>query len=365
MFARIAVGCWLAALVGLPVAAPLAAQEGHPLPVDIGEPKTRVGTRGANFLELGVGAQAMAMAGAYVARAEGVAALYWNSAGLATLENFAIGYSYSPLYPDLDMAHHFLGVAMPLVGGVVGLSLNSFSSGDIERTTLEFPDGGDPLFGPTFDWTATAVSLHYAFRMTDRLSFGFAGRVVQEGISDARATFYGIDVGTVFQTGLLGTTIGASLSNLGTDAAMSGRATTRRIADPDVFPDIVLVTTEVQMPTTFRFSVMWDVLGQAESLIQGVPSQHRVILLTDVSDAIDTDTQLGIGVEYGFAERFFLRGGKRWFSQTRAPWEFSDGLAVGAGVRVPAFGRHLSVDYAYSQIGDLDNVKVFSLEFGF
>lgn len=364
MLTRILAGIGLVALSG----APLAAQVGQPLPPDPSEPKDRTGTRGANFLELGVGARAMGLAGAYVAHAEGLASLYWNSAGLARLENFAIGYSYSPLYPDLDMAHHFLGVAIPLFGGVVAASFNAFSSGDIERTTLEFPEGGDPLFGPTFDWTGTAVSVHYAFRLTDRLSFGFAGRVTQEGISDAKATFYGVDVGTLFETGLLGTTIGASFNNLGTNAAVKGRATTRRISNTEVFPvlqDVLLDTEEAQMPTVFRFSVMWDVLGRAESLIPGVPGNHRIVVLTDVSDAIDTDTQFGVGLEYGFAERFFLRGGKRWVNEARAPWEFSDGLAGGAGVRVPVLKRNLTIDYAYVSRGDLDNQQIFSFEFGF
>jgi len=42
-----------------------------------------VGTNAAAFLEIGVGARAMAMGGAYGAVANDASALYWNPAGIA------------------------------------------------------------------------------------------------------------------------------------------------------------------------------------------------------------------------------------------------------------------------------------------
>jgi len=41
-----------------------------------------LGTAGAQFLQIPVGAQAVAMGGAYVAQARGPLALYWNPAGI-------------------------------------------------------------------------------------------------------------------------------------------------------------------------------------------------------------------------------------------------------------------------------------------
>ncbi len=180
MVAKIFGGAVCCLLLG---AVPLAAQEGEQLQQDPDQSTTRVGTRGANFLELGVGARAMAMGGAYTALAEGVSALYWNTAGLASAESFSVGYSYTPLFANLDMGMHFIGVGVPLFGGVVGFSTTVFTSGDIERTTLDFPDGGDPLFGETFSWTGQAIGLHYAKSVTDRLRVGIAGKVITEGIS--------------------------------------------------------------------------------------------------------------------------------------------------------------------------------------
>lgn len=47
------------------------------------ESTTRVGARGANFLEIGVGARAQALGGAFTSLASGASAMYWNPAGIA------------------------------------------------------------------------------------------------------------------------------------------------------------------------------------------------------------------------------------------------------------------------------------------
>src|SRR5690348_920349 len=76
----------VAALAMLPSEHLLAQGAGTVLLPDPSNPTTRVGTRGANFLEIGVGARGQAMAGAYASVAEGVTALYWNPAGIARSE---------------------------------------------------------------------------------------------------------------------------------------------------------------------------------------------------------------------------------------------------------------------------------------
>ncbi len=349
--------------------APLAAQTGEQLEQDPDEAASRVATRGANFLELGVGARAMALGGAYTALAEGVSAMYWNSAGLARTVGFSVGYSYSPLFPEVGMDLHFIGLALPLFGGVVGASANLFTSGEIERTTLAHPDGGDPLFGSTFEWTGQSFALHYALNLTDRLQVGFAGRVVSEGIPDAKATYYGVDVGTQFRTGLLGTVIGASINNLGSEARITGRATEVRVAEDipggERLTDSNVLSDKLLLPTVIRFSVMWDVAGQPESLLPSA-SQHHIVVLTEIADAIDTSAQSLVGIEYTYNDIFFARGGKKWMNETeRAPWDFADGLSGGIGIRVPVLDQTISFDYAYVSMGDLDNLQVFTFQYGF
>lgn len=359
----------VAALLAVP-SAPLAGQgTGTVLLPQPENPTSRVGTRGANFLEIGIGARGLALAGAYTSLSEGVTALYWNPAGIGEMEGPAAAVSIEQLYGTDGLDHNFVGGVLPIgANGAFGISLTQLSSGDIERTTEAFPDGGDPAFGSTFSYTATAAGLYYGRRLTDRLALGVGLKFVTEGIDNAKASYYGVDVGTKFRTGLYGVHIAASLANLGTSSRFTGAAIERFSVDQfrPGFTQVELATNSVQMPTLFRFSVRSDVFGTSDALL-GANPQHNLVVVAEFQDAIDTDVQMAMGTEYSFRDMVFLRAGKRWVNEKQADFRSgSFGLALGGGVRLPlGAGRRLSFDYAFTDMGDLNNVNVFSIELGF
>ena len=360
---------FLAALVAVPLVRLAGQGTGIvllPLPEN---PTTRVATRGSNFLEIGVGARGLALAGAYTAIAEGVTSLYWNPAGIAEMEAPAAAVSIQQLYGSDGLDHTFVGGVLPMgTNGAFGISLTQLSSGDIDRTTEAFPDGGDPTFGTKFSYTATAAGLYYGRRLTDRLAIGVGMKFVTEGIDNAKANYYGIDVGTKFRTGLYGVHIAASLANLGTSGRFRGPAIERFSTDqfrPGT-TQIEFSTSSLQMPTLFRFSVRSDVLGSSDALL-GANSQHNLVTLAEFHDAIDTDVQLLMGAEYSFREMVFLRVGKKWVNEKETEFRSgSYGLAAGGGVRLPLGGsRRLSFDYSYTNMAELSNIHVFTVELGF
>lgn len=353
-------------------ATPASAQVlGQMLRPDHKTPITRVGTRGANFLEFGAGARAHALGGAVTALIDGGTALYWNTAAAAAVPGIQGAFSTAELF-DAGITHTFASVVLPVGQGAVGASFIYFSSGEMPRTTEDWPSGGDPVAGETFEWTAAAFGLHYARQITDRLSFGGAVKYAQEGIEQGHASYTGIDLSTRFYTGLYGVTIAAALNNIGTSGRFEGQAVQRGIATTEAqnqfvvshTVDVSFRTREAQMPTMFRLGVQTDLLGGADALIRPDPS-HRLALALDFADGVDTDLQTAVGVEYAWNQTLFLRGGKRWFNELRRPGDFADGLAGGFGIRIPALGRKLAFDYAYTGMGELRNVQVFSLEFGF
>lgn len=356
----------VALVAGIAARAP-AQTQGEFITPSPKQPASRVGTRGANFLQIGVGAQALAMAGAYTGLATGATSMYWNSAGLGSVTTFSAAFTRADLYAGLDITHTFAGLVIPFLGGGLGLSFIQLSSGDIPRTTVTDPDGGDPATGRVFSWNGTAVGVHYGRRLTDRLSVGAAGKAISEGLNDANATWWGLDVGTQFNTGLYGLSIGATLSNIGPSARMEGPLIERRIQDTDVFPVQVPVrfnTTPAQLPTVFRFSLISNLLGSSDALLS--PSaNNRLHGVLEFSDGVDTDLQTAIAAEYSYRNILFLRAGKRWMGEAQTDFrEGSHGFSFGGGVKIPLFGRRVSFDYAYTTLTDLDNVQVFSFEFG-
>ena len=331
------------------------------------EPPNRQGTRGANFLQLGVGARSNAMAGAVATTVEGPSSWYWNPAGAASTEFFTVHGSRQELYAGLDIAQNYAGIALPVLGGVGGVSFTSLNSGELQRSTEQEPFG-DPTVGETFEFTATAVSLNYARRLTDRLDLGFGLKFISEGLTDARTNWVAVDLGTQFRTGIYGLTIGAALQNIGPASKVSGELVRRRINTDEAFNQntpVVFDVLETDLPTMFRFSVGTDLYGRASSILGSGTGMHSLAGEVAFNDAIDTDIQVAGGLEYGFNNFAFVRVGKRLYNDDRATGdEALYGLSGGLGLRLPVGERSFRFDYAYTSMGDLENVQVFSLEFG-
>lgn len=345
-------------------------REGSVPVIDPRDEVHRVGNRGAGFLELGVGARAQALGGAYTAIAEGVTALYWNPAGVADMPGVAASASYQSLYDDSGLTNSFFGIAVPVGAGAVGLSVIYFSSGDIVRTTERFPEGNDPTAGKFVEWSGVSIGATYARQFTDRLSFGGTLKFADEGINHGRATFYTGDVGIRFNTGLYGVTIGTAITNIGGRTQMEGPAVERDLpaTDDPVLPTqrtlpVTLRASSVLPPTAFRFGLRTDLVGGSDAVLRASPD-HQVSLMGEMTNPINAPALPGVAVEYGFRELIFLRGSKLFRAEAEAEDDFSSGLAAGFGVRIPGLSRKLTFDYAYQRI-ELGSSQSISIDFGF
>jgi len=332
------------------------------------ESTTRVAQRGANFLEIGVGARARGMGEAFSGVATGASATYWNPAGLGSTERFTVAFSYMKLYDNLDIKLNHTAVILPMFGGGLGVSYIRLDSGDIPIADESNPGGDNPAAGEFYSFTAQAYGLHYGRRLTDRLQVGFTGRVISEGISQATANWWSMDFGTMFNTGLYGLTLGAALANVGNTAGYEGGAINTRINTDRAFPFAMVTrfkTTQYTLPTTFRFSVVSNLAGGADALFSP-GGRHDLIIAAELNDAVDTDVQLAVGGEYSFNRMFFLRAGKKFVNEARDNEfrSFGYALSFGGGLQLPVFGSWLAVDYAYTNMGDLQNVHALSIELG-
>ena len=220
-----------------------------------------------------------------------------------------------------------------------------------------------------FSWASSALGLHYGRRLTDRLAVGASGRVIAEGINQAGISWWSLDFGTSFNTGLYGLTLGAVLANIGPQARFEGGLITTRVATDEAFPVALPVrfkTTEITLPTTFRFSVVSDLMGGPDALFSPGGSSDLKIA-AEFNDATDTDLQFALGMEYSFSRIVFLRVGKKWVNERQGEASFrsfSYATGLGGGFRVPLLGTSLTIDYAYTNMGELQNVHAFSFELG-
>jgi hypothetical protein len=360
----------VAAAFALLWGAPLAAQ-GTIIVPEATDRTSRVGTRGANFLEIGVGARSTAMGSSVVSMSEGPEAMFWNPAGIVVRGEMSALVSYMQLYGSSSgITNTAAALTMPLGQGAIGLAFTQFTSGSIDRTTEVAPDGDDPAFPGQFQYTGSALAVQYARNITDRLSASGGLRLVQEGIDFAQNRYFGFDLATRFRTGLYGLSVAAAITNIGPSNRFTGSGIERRVSAPrengfatgGSIP-IQFATRQVQLPTGFRVGLQSSLIGDAEAMF-GANKKHTLVGELDFFDAIDTDVQPSLGFEYGYKANYFLRAGKRWFNEQHAPWKFADGLSFGGGVKIPVLGRKLTLDYAYTTMGELQNNQVLSFEIG-
>jgi hypothetical protein len=77
------------------------------------------GQYAAEFLEIGVGARALALGGAFVSAADDGTAFYWNPAGIVLIKGTQVSGMYGPQFGSLSNPlgkYHYLGVAHRLSG---------------------------------------------------------------------------------------------------------------------------------------------------------------------------------------------------------------------------------------------------------
>ena len=354
------------------MAAPAAygQQEGDTPPTDL----SKVGTSAANFLKLPVGARALALGGGGVATVKDATALYWNPAGIGALDRMTLAYNRSQLYAGIT--HTFTGFILPMgLNTRLGVSYIGLDSGEMEVTTVDEPDGT----GEFFSVLNTSIGLTISQIMTDRFTLGITGKWIQERIQRAVANGVALDVGSTFNTGLLGTRLGMAILNMGPKMSLSGPDLefTRQIDEEPgeitagLNPDATLGTLEYDIPLMFRMGVSIDLLGGISTFMAN--DQNRVTALVDIEDANDQVARLGVSFEYAWNEMVYARFGYR--VRGKLSDQLGDRLAgryreqftmgYGLGLTTDVGGYAVQLDYGIADYADLGSVSQFFLSFGF
>lgn len=288
------------------------------------------GTTAAQFLELGVGARAVAMGEAYSAVADDASALYWNPAGLTGISNRSatlmhaayLGTSY------FDYASYGQNLGSK---GAFGAGLQYFSAGGITQTDTTGTDVGS--FNP-YD---LAFSLGYAYklnglgpRVLDGYSFGLAAKFIQSKI----------------------------LTTAQTEAVDFG------VLSPAYLNDrLRLAFTMTNLGGTMRFDAYNENLPLNLKLGSSYKIRDGWLAAMDVDFPRGDDPYVALGTEYQLATsgpwKFAGRAG--FNSQTIGSIDGFTGLSVGIGI---GYSR-LAVDYAFVPLGGVGQAHRLSLTCSF
>lgn len=245
------------------------------------------GTSGATFLELGTGARALAMGEAYTAGSEDVNTLYYNPAGLGTLQYPVASYNHQELLYD-SRFETAMG-AFPLYKGFLACSASAFwvppfdrvdisgsKTGSVTVVDTAFTAGYGKDLGPVY----VGGSIKYIYQKIDTLSTNSAA--VDLGIMKSMYLY------SPFAAPIRNFSLGMSVLNLGTTAKDDPLPRTLRLG-------------------TSYIPVKWMRIHAdlTESVID--PDD-----LYDFTYGFEEGFRANVGMELSWQDILFLRGGYRF-----------------------------------------------------
>lgn len=270
----------------------------------------------ASFLNVGVGGRALGMGGAYTALADDVNALYWNPAGLSTLEKREFTASHAEMFESTRL--DFLAYAHPTPRGTFSAGATYLSQGKIEGRDSQ----GRPTAG--FDASDAAVSLGYA-RKLDMLDLGATFKYLRSHIGSTEAQGVAVDLGAKRELG--GLAVGAALRNLG--------------------PGLKFEDQRNDLPLRLALGAAYKFTGGHAAAVEAVNGPRGA------------GTDVSLGGEYQAVKNLYLRAG--YTTQTAitggSGFDAARGLTLGLGFR----NEKWSLDYAVLPSGELGRSHRFSL----
>ena len=311
------------------LAAPASAQ------FSLGEQRT--GTSSGTFLKIGVGARAVGMGESFVAVANDPTAIFWNPAGLASMQRPEATIS-SVQWPGDIYYDHIAGV-LPVrsLGGSLAFQVGSLYT-KIDETTELKPFGT----GRSFYYSDFVAGAAYARRWTDKLLIGAGLKYVREDLGSAvggpvtNAVL--VDIGSIYYLGYGSVRIATSLCNFGSQLTPGGdfvSPVSGEVRSYDGFDP----------PTVFRYGVAFE----------PIENQHQKLTTAlEVNQPSDNRPQLKLGLEWTWDRRLALRSGYNFRADELK-------LSAGAGLFFSVGQRKGTLDYSYTDGGNLGGISRLSL----
>ena len=310
--------------------------------------QSKAGTTFGSFLLIEPSARIAAMGNAGATSADGIDAVYYNPAGIASVSRWGLNVTHAAWFADIN--YNYIAASMPLGGFGNGfLGITSLNSGDIDVRTVAQPLGTGELYSVS----DIAVAFGWGKEITDRFSMGATATYLQETIWHSSAGTGVLGFGTLYRVSDRGLRIGASLSNFGTQAQYSGRdlrvtfdGDPSRTGDNGSLPASQF-TDPFAVPVLFRVG-----LGLPVRLSE----DHELRLALDAKHPADNTESLCAGAELVYRKSVSLR----WGYQDAFQKDSETGLTFGAGLQGRTGLRNVQCDYGWADYGRLGNVHRFS-----
>ncbi len=302
---------------------------------------------GLGFLQIAPSADVAALGGTYVGVTGKSTSIFSNPAGLASVEGIDVSAGYVAWIADIAMYSMVAALEVENVG-VFGLSLISMDYGTL-KGTRPWQAGDDPGLRDqgfidlgSFSVNDLALGIAYGRAITSQFFVGANLRYARQDLSpdinvaiidaitgeiidnsENVVTNFVFDFGTIYYPGFHDLRFGASLRNFSNQS--------------DYYDQ------RFELPLTLDFGIAMDLLKLFQN--SSGSSNSQLTFAADWVHPRDYTERLHVGLEFGFINTFFLRGGYKFNYD-------EESVTAGLGVNLNTGGYGLRVDYSYSAFGD-------------
>ena len=298
--------------------------------------------------------------GGAAATATGMDATFWNPAGLAMSEN-SIDAIFSNRQYFADIDNSFFGVATDIGEYKMGVTVRSFNMGDINETTVFYPDGTGQVFTPNFSILGGTI----AKKLSDNTSVGMNVNYIREGFGRVTASGTAFDLGVQYK-GLLGREnldVGFTLKNFGSPVKYDGPGlgVFAEPSDADRPSEYYkLDAAAFDLPFTFDMAVSYKIAGADVGATYTSNYYSTDELKLTVGYQIEGLGSVGVGLQSSGAAQKIDDADGDWYTNP------ADGVSFGASVDMSRFvGLNMSVDYSMLPMGDFGTNSVLALRVAF
>lgn len=281
----------------------------------------------ASHVDIGFGARPMAMGGAYVGLADDEHSVYWNPAGLADTKHYITSFSHADQMEFVT--YRFMALVAPLPWDNLGAGLTVIESGD--DMLREF----SAQMGVGYRWKdlRAGAGLKYRHSGFGRNGFDDGDYIVfdpdeiqtgRETQVSGNGTGFGLDVGLLYRPNErvgFGMVYRDAFNSFQWDSENASTTNPARGSYSENMP------AELILGSSFKAFKSTTVVADYK------PSLSE-----------DVDPALRVGLETGFLDVLYLRGGAEY----RVNSFDDERYTAGVGLRTPSLvGLRLRLDYAY------------------
>lgn len=299
---------------------------------------SRTGGSGMQFLKIAPDARSAAMGGAVVGLVNDASAMYWNPAGITSIDTGKVTTQFSHTRWFGNSQVNYGAVAFK-AGKLSYVGVNVLSLGFNEtKETTEFEPNGT---GRNVLMGSTSIGVTFAKILTNNFSFGIQTKFAQEVIANVSVNNILFDLGLTYNIGIKNARFGVTFTNFGVNVAPSGNVTILNLNGEIQKNEF----TSISAPAIFRLGFAIDPISN---------KTHVLTTAAQLNHPTDNNETVGLGLEYSWKKILIARSG----------WEFgldeaNNFPSLGFGFKLPTNFGNFGIDYGLvskSRIGNIHRI---------